>query len=113
MLGAATRHAVPLAEGMVVSIEPGFYEEGHYGIRTESLFAVRRTKTLREFGGVPWFEFELLSRVPIDPRLVDYTLLSPDERIWLREHNALVYNDIAPRLWGNRSALRWLRRQLC
>ncbi|WFD33475.1 Xaa-Pro aminopeptidase [Malassezia cuniculi] len=113
MTGGSGRRAIPLAEGMVVSIEPGFYEEGHYGIRTESLFAVRRVATRREFGGGPWLEFELLTRVPIDPRLVDYSLLSPDERTWLREHNALVYRDISPRVRDNRNALRWLRRQLC
>ena len=112
MRGAAARRTVPLAENMVVSIEPGFYEEGHYGIRTESLFAVRRAHTHRDFGG-PWLEFELLTRVPIDPRLVDYALLAPAERMWLRTHNERVWRDLSPRLQGHAAAARWLRRQRC
>lgn len=48
--GGAKTPAI-LKPGMCLSNEPGFYEEGSYGIRTESVLAVKEIKTRREFGG--------------------------------------------------------------
>jgi Xaa-Pro aminopeptidase len=42
---------VELQVNMCISNEPGFYEEGHYGIRTESCIVVKPVKTRRDFGG--------------------------------------------------------------
>ena len=49
---------VPLKAGMVISNEPGYYEDGKFGIRTENLVAVR--PAAKE----GWLEFETLTLFP-------------------------------------------------
>lgn len=105
------RVPVALEENMVLSDEPGFYEEGQFGIRIESIVAVTRVETHRGFGGGTWLGFEYLTRVPIDRRMVDEPLLSPAERRWLQEHNDMVCRDVLPLVRDDRRAVRWLRRQ--
>ncbi|WFD18869.1 Xaa-Pro aminopeptidase [Malassezia caprae] len=101
---------VPLQEGMALSNEPGFYEEGHFGIRIESIVLVRRATTHREFQG-PWLELETLTRVPISTRLVDERLLSPAEAQWLRAYNRQCRDELLPLVRGDRRAEKWLRQQ--
>ncbi|WFD04341.1 Xaa-Pro aminopeptidase [Malassezia obtusa] len=101
---------VALEEGMAVSDEPGFYEEGEFGIRIESVFLVQKLGTFRDFGG-KWLGFELLTRVPINTKMIDFGLLSRDEKVWLRLHNELVKRDLLPMVQHDPRAVRWLRRQ--
>src|SRR5690606_41622402 len=42
--GIAPRYTVPFEEGMVLSNEPGYYREGHYGIRIENLIDRKSTR---------------------------------------------------------------------
>ncbi|EPQ28342.1 uncharacterized protein PFL1_04169 [Pseudozyma flocculosa PF-1] len=102
---------VALLEGMVLSNEPGFYEEGHFGIRIESLVAVTRVHTHRGFGAAGWFGFERITQVPIATNLVDHRLLTYAEARWLKEHNADVRRKLLPLVKDDRRASRWLRRQ--
>lgn len=102
---------VPLQPGMVLTNEPGFYEEGSFGVRIESLLAVRPAEPRRNSGGGPWLAFERITAVPIDTRLVDWGLLGPDERAWLRDHNAWCKERLRPHVQHDRVALRWLQRQ--
>ncbi|MGZ5197323.1 MAG: aminopeptidase P family N-terminal domain-containing protein, partial [Kaistella sp.] len=57
-----------LIPGMVVSNEPGFYWENHYGIRHENLIAVKETETT-EFG--TFYEFETLTICPFDRNVIE------------------------------------------
>ncbi|KAI3618518.1 hypothetical protein CBS9595_002881 [Malassezia furfur] len=104
------KEPVALEAGMAVSDEPGFYEEGSYGVRIESVFLVQHLGTYRDFGGA-WLGFELLTRVPISTKMVDWALLTDDEKAWLREHNALVRRDVLPLVRDDARAVRWLQRQ--
>ena len=63
-------NAAPLCEGMILSNEPGYYQEGDYGIRIENLVVVKKS----ELSGFP--EFETISHVPMDHKLVEFSLLS-------------------------------------
>lgn len=110
-MSGGSKKPVALEENMVLTNEPGFYEEGHYGIRTESLMAVKRIETHRNFGGVPWYGFERITQVPIATNLVDHSLLSYSEARWLKEHNAEVRKILMPRVKDDKRAVRWLRRQ--
>lgn len=75
---------VPMHAGMIVSNEPAYYAEGDFGIRIESHLA---TVPSREKG---FLEFETLSRLPIDPRLVDAALLTIEEKSWLEQHHSRI-----------------------
>jgi len=57
--------------GMVVSNEPGYYEEGAFGIRIENLVAAREADTPFKFGDVPYLSFERLTQVPFQRKLMD------------------------------------------
>jgi len=87
----------PLVPGMIVSNEPGFYREGKHGIRIENLLLVREAETLSN-GNVETYGFETLTLVPIDQGLIDSSLMTRDELIWLDSYHAHVLNELAPHL---------------
>ena len=92
-----------IAEGMIVSNEPGFYLPGAYGIRIENLLLVQKA----DFGtGKPFLRFETLTLAPIDRTLIESSLLRPDEIAWLNDYHARVQHEIAPKLQPDAAA--WL-----
>ncbi|XP_061348462.1 aminopeptidase P2 [Gastrolobium bilobum] len=96
----------PLVNGMVVSNEPGYYEDHAFGIRIENLLYVRNVETPNRFGGFEYLGFEKLTYVPIQIKLVDLSLLSVAEVDWLNNYHSLVWEKISPLLDG--SARQWL-----
>lgn len=87
----------PLRPGMILSIEPGYYREGAFGIRIENLVVVRAPE-LPEGGERPMLAFETLTLAPIDRRLIDRDLLDVDERFWLDAYHAHVASALTPGL---------------
>ncbi|ESW19042.1 hypothetical protein PHAVU_006G091700 [Phaseolus vulgaris] len=96
----------PLMKGMVVSNEPGYYEDHAFGIRIENLLYVRNVETPNRFGGIQYLGFEKLTYVPIQIKLVDLSLLSAAEIDWLNNYHSLVWEKVSSLLDG--SALQWL-----
>jgi Xaa-Pro aminopeptidase len=95
-----------LEPGMIVSNEPGYYREGHYGIRLENLLAVTEAEAVSG-GEIPVMRFETLTLAPFDRRLIVADLLSPGERKWLNAYHARVSREISPALKG--SERKWLK----
>ncbi len=87
---------VAIAEGMVLSDEPGFYLPGHYGIRLENLLLVRDAEL--PAATKPFLRFETLTLAPFDTRLIDSDLLDPWERDWLNAYHARVLAEVGPAL---------------
>ncbi|KIY53421.1 Creatinase/aminopeptidase, partial [Fistulina hepatica ATCC 64428] len=102
---------IPLQPGHVVTNEPGYYKEGHWGMRIESALFVRRVTTKREYNGPVWLGFERLTYVPVQTRMVKENLLSKEEKAWIKEHNQRCYDIIAPYLKEDKRALKWLKRE--
>jgi|Deesub1362B_J571_1020462.scaffolds.fasta_scaffold01572_3 Xaa-Pro aminopeptidase len=96
----------PLEPGMVVSNEPGYYEEGRYGIRIESMMEVVEDPKSGSSPYGPFYKFEVMTLAPIDRRLVDPRLLTPDERIWLNSYHARVREALTPLL--DQETRQWL-----
>ena len=88
----------PLLAGMILSNEPGYYKAGAYGIRIENLLLVEKRKAGIE---KPLLGFETLTFAPIDLRLVEPTLLSPEEIAWLNSYHAEVREKIGGQLDAN------------
>lgn len=82
-------NAEPLRPGMILSNEPGYYREDHYGIRIENLVLVNEPE-IPEDGEREMMSFETLTLAPIDRRLIDVGLLTQDERDWLNAYHAQV-----------------------
>ena len=97
---------VPFRPGMILSNEPGFYREGAFGIRIENLIVVRRAPALPGATVAQLLEFETLTWVPIDRRLIVTALLSGPERAWLDAYHAGVLERIGPLVEG--AARDWL-----
>jgi len=81
-----------LAPGMITSNEPGLYLAGEFGIRIENLLLTVKAKTT-DFGD--FYAFETLTLCPIDTRLIDRSLLSPEEIDWLNAYHQKVYDQLA------------------
>ncbi len=74
---------VKLKEGMILSNEPGYYENGKFGIRIENLVAVKKIKNS--------YKFENLTLAPIDKSLIQKSLLNEKEIEWINKYHSKVY----------------------
>ncbi|MEO5611223.1 MAG: aminopeptidase P family protein [Sphingomicrobium sp.] len=94
----------PLAAGMILSNEPGYYKTGAYGIRIENLVLVVE----KEVDGAEkdMLGFDTLTHAPIERRLIAKDMLSPKELAWLNAYHADVLAKIGPSLTGDDRA--WL-----
>jgi Xaa-Pro aminopeptidase len=94
----------PLAAGMILSNEPGYYKAGDYGIRIENLVLV----VARSVAGAEreMLGFETLTFAPIDRALIDADMLTAAERDWLNAYHADVLARIGPLVEGETRA--WL-----
>ncbi len=104
--GLSRRSVEPIRPGMILSMEPGYYREGAFGIRIENLGVAREAET-PEGGDRAMLGWETLTLAPIDRRLIDRPLLAPEDRDWLDAYHARVAAEIGP-LVGP-ATLRWLR----
>ena len=71
---------------MIVSNEPGYYENGNFGIRIENLLRVKKSKK--------GYLFDNLTMSPIDKSLVDKNILKKDEVKWLNNYHKIVFNNL-------------------
>ncbi|GJC95463.1 metallopeptidase family M24 [Colletotrichum higginsianum] len=102
---------VALAPGNVVSIEPGFYEDGSYGIRIENVAMVTEVKTKHSFGDKPYLGFEHVTMVPYCQNLIEPSLLTVEEKAWLNAHNADVFQKTKDYFQDDPLTLTWLTRE--
>lgn len=84
-----------LEEGMVITDEPGIYEDGQFGIRIENEFIVRKG-VQNKYG--QFMYFETITFAPIDLDGIDPEEMSKDEREWLNNYHKDVYEKIGPHL---------------
>jgi Xaa-Pro aminopeptidase len=98
---------VPLQAGMILSNEPGFYQEGEFGIRIENLIVVRAAPSLDTSTVENMFEFETLTYAPIDRRMIIVDMLTKAERDWINAYHADCRDKIGPRV-SDETAV-WLR----
>lgn len=94
------RSSQVLIPGMILSNEPGFYVDGEYGIRIESLMLVEKID--EKFLG-----FKTLTLAPIDPSLIDFKMLTWPERKWLFEYHQMILDTMKSRL--NADENLWLQ----
>lgn len=90
-MGISPRAEEPLQLGMILSNEPGYYEEGAYGIRIENLILVKEEEGDQ-------LSFETITLAPFDRNLIDASLLSDEERSWIDQYHARVYETLSPLL---------------
>ena len=84
-----------LEEGMVITDEPGIYEDGKFGIRIENEFIVRKGEK-NKYG--QFMHFETITFAPIDLDGIDPEEMTKSEREWLNNYHKDVYEKIGPHL---------------
>ncbi len=99
----------PLQPGMLLSNEPGYYKEGHYGIRIENLVLVVEkgfcADTKKSLLG-----FETVTLAPYDHRLIDFALLDSADREWLGAYYKKISDALSPLL--GKPEKKWLDHEL-
>ena len=89
---------IKLREGMILSNEPGYYKKNEFGIRIENLIYVKKNKNK--------LYFENLTLAPIDKDLINFNLLTNDEKNYLWRYNLDIYAKLHKYL--NPGEKKWL-----
>jgi Xaa-Pro aminopeptidase len=113
-IGVGTRvqySEVPLSAGNVISDEPGFYEDGKFGIRIENIIMAREVETAHKFGDKPWLGFEHVTMTPIGQNLIEKSLLSESEVKWVNDYHAEVWEKTNGFFTQDEVTSAWLRRE--
>ena len=111
-IGTRVQYAeVALAAGNVISNEPGYYEDGNFGIRIENMFMTKEVKTKHSFGDKPFLGFEYVTMVPYCQNLIDTSLLTEAEKNWLNAYNAKVIENARPYFENDPLTMAWLTRE--
>ena len=98
---------VPLLPGQLLSIEPGHYEAGKFGIRIENLCFVVRDEKLST-PDQEWLRWWPVTLCPIDRRMIDKSLMTRDEIAWLNVYHQRVLKELSPLL--DRDHREWLKK---
>ena len=89
---------IKIREGMILSNEPGYYKRNKFGIRIENLMYVKKYKNK--------LYFENLTLAPIDNDLINFNLLTNNEKNYLLKYNINIYSKLYKHL--NISEKKWL-----
>ncbi|KAG8384054.1 hypothetical protein BUALT_Bualt04G0078100 [Buddleja alternifolia] len=98
---------VPLQPSMTVTDEPGYYEDGSFGIRLENVLIVKEADTKFNFGDKGYLSFEHITWAPYQTKLMEVSLLVPEEIEWLNKYHSRCREILAPYL--NASEMEWLK----
>ena len=89
---------VKIKQGMILSNEPGYYKKNKFGIRIENLVYVKKQNSN--------LIFENLTMAPIEKDLINYNLLTINEKNYLLKYHLDVYSKISKYL--NQNERKWL-----
>lgn len=108
----------PFEPGMITSCEPGYYEDGKFGIRHESLLLCRTyhqtgdsisgSRETKAAGTMDLLCFEELTMVPFDLNAIDISQLNDEEKSFINSYHSVIYERISPYL--DEHEKEWLKR---
>jgi len=93
---------IKLIEGMILSNEPGYYEKGKFGIRIENLIFIKKIKKK--------LFFENLTLAPIDKDLIEFKMLTKNEKDYIFKYHLKIYSQLSNSL--SLKERKWLIKQL-
>ncbi|CAO2144341.1 unnamed protein product [Urochloa humidicola] len=99
---------VPLQASMTVTDEPGYYEDGSFGIRLENVLICKEANAKFNFGEKGYLSFEHITWAPYQAKLIDTKLLTPVEIEWVNTYHSDCRNILEPYL--NEQEKEWLRK---
>jgi len=107
-----------LKNGMIVSNEPGYYEDGNFGIRIENLLEMQyvdpkyneepkdgeEAPTKKKF-----LKFAKLTMIPIQKNMMKVELMTKEELDWVDAYHEEVLAKVGPLLEDDSPAMKWLQ----
>ncbi|XP_030469102.1 aminopeptidase P1 isoform X1 [Syzygium oleosum] len=99
---------VPMQASMTVTDEPGYYEDGNFGIRLENVLVVNEADTKFNFGDKGYLSFEHITWAPYQTKLINLSLLTPEEIDWLNTYHSKCRDILAPYL--DDAEMAWLKK---
>ncbi|KAF1322627.1 Xaa-pro aminopeptidase, partial [Globisporangium splendens] len=100
-----------IQDGMILSNEPGYYENGNFGIRIESLMVAKKAAHIKSPLGKDFCEFETITMAPIQQKLIEKTLLDQGEVDWLNAYHHKVHEKLKALLESDTQAYAYLMRE--
>jgi Xaa-Pro aminopeptidase len=118
-----------LKRGMVTSNEPGYYEDGNFGVRIENLLEIIDVtnptttttngddaetthppvaKKQRKEGSKKFLKFACLTQIPIQKNLIKLDIMTNTELDWLDAYHEEVLKKVAPLLEEGSPSMKWL-----
>ncbi|KAG7381943.1 Xaa-Pro aminopeptidase 2 [Phytophthora pseudosyringae] len=104
-------NGLKIQDGMILSNEPGYYEDGKFGIRIESVMVAKKAPHVKSPLNREFCEFETLTMAPIQQKLIDVSLLTPDEIKWLNAYHTDVHDKLQPLLKDDPETYTYLVRE--
>jgi Xaa-Pro aminopeptidase len=83
---------VPIRPGMVITLEPGLYFQGEWGIRIENVYAIEEDQT-------GWMHFNPLTLIPYSYKMIDFNLLSKQEVMWINKYHQRCLDKVNGGQW--------------
>lgn len=103
---AIKQNDAKLEKGMIITVEPGVYKEGRYGIRTENTLLVVEDE-VTQCG--TFMRFETLCYLPIDRSALLPEMLTGSERSWINQYHEKVFEKLSPHL--DEEHREWLKKE--
>jgi len=94
----ARNNKIPLKKGMILSNEPGYYLNNKYGIRIENLIYIDKVRNN--------LIFKNLTFAPIDLDMINFNMLTKNERKYLFNYHVEVYSRLSKYL--TRAEKKWM-----
>ncbi|XP_031250478.1 aminopeptidase P1 [Pistacia vera] len=99
---------VPIQASMTATDEPGYYEDGKFGIRLENVLIVKEADTKFNFGDKGYLAFEHITWAPYQTKMIDLSLLTTEEIDWLNSYHSRCRDILTPYL--DEYELAWLKK---
>ncbi|KRX25907.1 Xaa-Pro aminopeptidase 1, partial [Trichinella nelsoni] len=102
-----------ILENMILTIEPGYYENENFGIRIENAYVVVPAETEFNYENKKYLRFEPLTLVPIQKKMIVREMMTDEEIQWLNEYHAKCLESVSDGLMhsGDVDAVKWLHEE--
>ena len=100
----------PLRPFMTVTDEPGYYEDGSFGIRIENVLVVKPLTLPNNYREVNFLGFENITMVPIQTSLIKKELLEQVHIEMINEYHQKCREQVSPLLAPGSLGHSWLQR---
>ncbi|XP_022089810.1 xaa-Pro aminopeptidase 1-like isoform X2 [Acanthaster planci] len=97
-----------LRRNVFVSDEPGYYEDGSFGIRIENIVRTVPADVEHDFGGHQYMTFKMISLVPLEPNLIDFSMFNNKQLEYYNNYNKRVRDEIGPRSELTEAGKAWM-----